>query len=246
VERDRRAVVATFFADRVPEAGGEAELGEDAAHHIRVRRLVPGTPVAITDGRGRRAAGALSAVAKSRASVAVSEAWEVPAPPAVHLLAPIGDRERMLWLAEKGTELGLASWRPVLWRRSASVTPRGSGDAFAAKMRARMVAALEQSGGAWLPELRAELRGDALVPSLEEGGVRILLDAGGAPILGAALREPITIALGPEGGLEADEVDALTRAGFTTAALGGNILRFETAGVAALAVVLAAIAAGAA
>ena len=59
----------------------------------------------------------------------------------------------MLWLAEKCTELGATSWRPIEWRRSASVSPRGSGPAFQARLEGRMISALTQSGGAWLPEV---------------------------------------------------------------------------------------------
>ena len=245
VERDDRAVVATFLAEHVPEAPATVELGEDAAHHVRVRRLSVGDAVALTDGRGRTGAGSLAVVAKNRVTVELQDAWDVPAPTAVHLLAPIGDRERMLWLAEKGVELGLTSWRPVLWRRSASVHPRGSGEAFVAKVRARMVAALEQSHGAWLPEIRPEVRGLELEGAIDGAGTRLLLDPAGEPVLRRPLAAPVTIALGPEGGLEPAERDMLVAAGFTPVSLAGNILRFETAGVAALAVVRAALAAAA-
>jgi 16S rRNA (uracil1498-N3)-methyltransferase len=245
VERDDRAVVATFLAERVPEAPESADLSEDAAHHVRVRRLSPGDRVAVTDGRGRKAAGSLAVVAKNRVSVELEEAWSVPAPPTVHLLAPIGDRERMLWLAEKGVELGLTSWRPVLWRRSASVHPRGSGESFVGKVRARMISALEQSGGAWLPEVRPEVRGAELQQAIDGQGIRLLLDPTGEPLLRRPLAAPVTIALGPEGGLEPAEREMLVAAGFTAVSLAGNILRFETAGVAALAVVRAALAAAA-
>jgi 16S rRNA (uracil1498-N3)-methyltransferase len=56
---------------------------------------------------------------------------------------------------------------------------------------------------------------------------------------------PVTIAVGPEGGVEEPEVAALATSGFVRASLGPAILRFETAGVAALSAVQAAIAAGA-
>ena len=242
MERDRRAPVATFVAAALPAAGGVVELDDDAAHHARVRRLAAGDPVAVTDGRGRLATGTLARADKRGAAVELLETRDVPPPPAVHLLAPIGDRERMLWLAEKSVELGLTSWRPVLWRRSASVNPRGSGEAFVARVRARMAAALEQCGGAWLPELRDEVRGDA-VPGLGDPGLRLLLDPEGSPLLSRQLTPPVTLAVGPEGGLEPAEREALVAAGFTPASLAGNILRFETAGVAALAVVRAALAA---
>ena len=57
-------------------------------------------------------------------------------------------------LAEKVTELGVTSWRPVVWRRSKSVSPRGEGPTFQGKVRGRMTSALIQSGSGWLPDSR--------------------------------------------------------------------------------------------
>ena len=56
-------------------------------------------------------------------------------------------------------------------------------------------------------------------------------------MLARPLVAPVTIAVGPEGGVEADERQRFVAAGFAPVSLGGNILRFETAGVAALAIV---------
>jgi 16S rRNA (uracil1498-N3)-methyltransferase len=118
------------------------------------------------------------------------------------------------------------------------VTPRGEGDGFRDKVRLRMQNALEQCGGAWLPEAFAEVTLDAALR--EAGAVQgLLLDGAGAPLLSLreSLRAPIAIALGPEGGLEPEERDGLLAAGWRTASLGANVLRFETAGIAALALV---------
>jgi 16S rRNA (uracil1498-N3)-methyltransferase len=166
--------------------------------------------------------------------VDVAAVRRVPPPPPVHLLAPVGDRDRMLWLAEKAVEVGLASWRPVLWHRSRSVSPRGEGAAFAAKVRARMAQALAQSEGAWLPDLRPDADPAAAAAAAE--GLRLVLDADGGPLDGSAdagdaAPGAVTLALGPEGGLEPDELALLDAAGFRRARLPGNILRFETAGV---------------
>ena len=191
-------------------------------------------------------------LSKSYAAVDVQLVESEAPPPAVHLLVPIADRERMLWLAEKATELGLASWRPVMWRRSKSVSPRGEGVGFQEKVRARMIAALTQSGGSWLPTLFPDAPLErAILAAPEGGGLRFLLDQEGAPMLlhvraevgdtPALGRSPLTLALGPEGGLEPAERDALRGAGFVPVSLGDRTLRFETAGLAALAIVRAAL-----
>jgi 16S rRNA (uracil1498-N3)-methyltransferase len=107
-------------------------------------------------------------------------------------------------------------------------------------VRARMIAALEQSGNPWLPAIFPEAtveRALAAAPT----GTRVLLDAGGEPLGDGRLAAPVTIALGPEGGLEEDEREAFVSAGFSPACIARNVLRFETAGVVALALVHALV-----
>jgi 16S rRNA (uracil1498-N3)-methyltransferase len=236
VDGSRRTAVATFYAP-----GGWSErvtLDETAAHHADVKRLAVGDEVRLTSGDGRRVHGTIAELAKRRLVVECdAESVEhVPRLPRVELLAPVGDRDRMLLLAEKAVELGASAWRGVVYRRSRSVTPRGEGDAFREKLRLRMIAALEQSAGAWLPTLEPDLDvRDAAARAVH--GHAVLLDALGQPIVDvlAGAREPLLLACGPEGGLEADERTAFTGAGWRAASLGTNVLRFETAGIAGLA-----------
>jgi 16S rRNA (uracil1498-N3)-methyltransferase len=227
-----RPTVAAFVADApLADAAREVTLGEDAAHHARVRRLEAGDRVTVRDGAGAVADGAIRRITKSALDVDLVAVRRVPPPPAVHLLAPVGDRDRMLWLAEKATEFGVASWRAVAWRRSRSVSPRGEGEAFAARVRARMAQALAQSEGAWLPAVEADAAPE--MAAAAAAGVRLVLDADGDPFASVAPTpaDAVTLALGPEGGLEPDELAALDAAGFRRVRLPGNILRFETAGV---------------
>jgi 16S rRNA (uracil1498-N3)-methyltransferase len=240
VERDRESGVATFFSADTPVAGAVTTLGEEAAHHMRVRRIAPSERIRLTDGVGTIASGVLARLSKTQAAVDVEHVERIEQPPEVHLLVPIADRERMLWLSEKSTELAATTWRPVLWRRSRSVTPRGEGTSFQAKIRARMIAALEQSGGAWLPVVYPDApieRALAAAPS----GIRLLLDPAGDPLLGAQLSSPITLAIGPEGGFDPSERDALLEARFVPVTLATTILRFETAAIAGLAITRASL-----
>ncbi|HET9012031.1 MAG TPA: RNA methyltransferase PUA domain-containing protein, partial [Gemmatimonadaceae bacterium] len=113
VERADRAPVGTFHAPG--EWGATVELGEAAAHHAVVKRLKGGDRVRLTSGGGRRASGTIAELAKRHLVVELdAESCEqVVAPPYVELWAPVGDRERMLVLAEKAVELGASAWRPV-------------------------------------------------------------------------------------------------------------------------------------
>jgi len=241
VEREDRAPVGTFYA---PGAWRErVELDEGAAHHAQVKRLAVGDIVRLSSGDGRRAIGAIVVLLKRRLVVEIdtTSIEDVTAPARVDLWAPIGDRDRMLMLAEKSVELGVSSWRPVVYGRSRSVSLRGEGETFREKLRLRMISALEQCGSAWLPELHHDRTLDVALAAdaVSREGDRLLLDAEGESIgeVMHALDVPVRLALGPEGGLEEEERVQFIRAGWRTVSLGGNVLRFETAGIAALAIV---------
>lgn len=239
MEPDDRPVVATFLMEGDPLLPGTAvSLCDEVARHVRVRRLGVGTRLALIDGQGHRATGTLVRTAPT--TTVEIESLAVSGPPVpVHLLVPIADKDRMMWLAEKVAELGATSWRPVLYRRSRSVKPRGEGQMFTGRVRARMASALEQSGGLWLPALYPEANLSRAVAALPAEGTRLVLDRDAPPLVGLPLAAPVSLALGPEGGIEADEMAELERAGFRRVSLSASTLRFETAGVAALAMVAA-------
>lgn len=241
MERHDQPPVATFFAEAELAAARTIVLGDDAAHHARVKRLVVGDTIALTNGLGTKAQASISAMRKGALECEVDQVEVLPPPPPLHVRAPIADRDRMLWLAEKATELGITSWQGVRFRRSMSVSPRGEGTAFGAKLGARMIAALEQSGAAWLPAMLPDIDLSALDPV--DAAAAFVLDAAGPPLLGAfgemRGRAP-TILIGPEGGVEPNEMAELEVRGWRRARLASSTLRFETAGVAAIAVIRAA------
>ena len=228
----------TFVSGEALIVATTCVLDAHAARHMRVLRLTVGAAVGLRDGQGGVAEGRIARLSKTQAHVEVDLVASVHPLPPVHLLVPVADRDRMLWLAEKACELACTSWRPVLWHRSKSVTPRGEGIVFQTKARARMEGALAQSEGAWLPQLFPEASPERAILAAPPGS-RVVLDAAGLPLVGPdapVLAAPVTIALGPEGGFEDAELVALEAAGFRRVSLGKTILRFETAGVAALAI----------
>lgn len=239
MDSDDREDLAAFFCDDEPlQAGAAISLGDGVARHLRARRLSVGSRVIVLDGIGHRALGRVTKMGTTSAAIEIAEVLAHLPPPSVHLIVPIADRDRMLWLGEKAAELSATSWRPVLWRRSRSVKPRGEGMTFQGRLRARMVSGLEQSGGTWLPQLYPDAPLDRVLTALP-GGLRLVLhpSADTNIVALASITAPVTIAVGPEGGLEAGEVAALTAAHFLPVRVGGNILRFETAAIAALAII---------
>lgn len=240
MERDDRPEVACFFAEGELGAGALIALGDRVAHHANVRRIEVGDRVAVSNGAGTMGRGRVARLGKREMEISVERVEQFPARSELRLCAPIADRERMLWTAEKTTELGITSWQSVRFRRSASVTPRGEGPAFAEKLRARMIAALEQSFGAWLPRILP----DATFGHLDgapQDVLKLVLDIDGEPILESLSPRGSSVAVlvGPEGGLEPDELAKLIADGWRTASLGSSMVRFETAATAAIAVIRA-------
>lgn len=234
---DREDLAAFFCEDEQLAPGATISLGEGVARHLRARRLNIGSRVALLDGIGHRALGRVTKLGHTSAAIEVAEVLAYLPPPSVHLIVPIADRDRMLWLGEKAAELAATSWRPVLWRRSRSVRPRGEGITFQGRLRARMVSALEQSAGAWLPQLYPDATLERALTALPDG-LRFVLDPAAEHSIAALpqVSAPVTVAVGPEGGIEPSEMALLAAAHFQPVRLGGNILRFETAALAALAI----------
>ena len=235
MERRRHPTLATFFADEPFAAEQTVDLSDDVAQHLRVRRIELGGTIRLTNGRGSLATAVLERLTNSYATARIEDVESISRPAALRLFVPVADKERMLWLAEKSAELSVSRWQPVLFERSASVSPRGEGEKFAQKVRARMVGALEQSGGAWLPDIAPELSlSDALVRDAQQSADRFYLEPGGAALIDARPRAA-DVMIGPEGGVEDRERSLIVeKHGWRPVSLGDTILRFETAGVVAV------------
>jgi 16S rRNA (uracil1498-N3)-methyltransferase len=238
VERhDRASVVTLFSSDSF--AQGEVRLHGSPAQHVRARRVQRGDPVRLLDGLGRVGSGKLLVIAKDEVTVSVDRVVEVPKPVALELIVPVADKERMLLAAEKCAELQVTAWRPVYFARSRSVTPRGEGVKFRDKVRARMQSALEQSGGAWLPEIHGETEASEAIDAVSPTWRRLILDASGRALPELVSNGPTVVAVGPEGGIERHELAAAVEGGWETASLGPATLRFETAVIAGAALIRA-------
>jgi 16S rRNA (uracil1498-N3)-methyltransferase len=228
----------TIFIDGDSAPGTDVVLPDDAAQHVRVRRAAAGDPIRVVNGRGSVATGSLTAIAKRSVTAAIAAVEQHAPPSELVAFVPVADRDRMLWAAEKCVELQVTRWQPVFYERSRSVSPRGEGEKFAAKVLARMTAALEQSGGAWLPRVNREISA-ADAWSTAGDATRLILQRDGGSVSGRTKPGPVAFAVGPEGGFAMDEVDDALRHGWQSVTLGPTTLRFETAIIAAAAVIRA-------
>jgi 16S rRNA (uracil1498-N3)-methyltransferase len=234
-------------ADLAP--GAEIDLPPGAARHVQVLRLQPGDAITLfhggQDGPGGEFDATVLRMGRSdvRVQVGAHHAIEREAPRAVHLLAGITANERMDWLVEKATELGVTSITPLVAERSVLKLKGERADKKIAHWQAVAVAACEQCGRNRVPVVHAAVDLAAWVRAQAPAGTpgaaqRLLLSlrAGTVPLhardTGGA---PVVFLSGPEGGLSAAEEDIALQHGFAAVTLGPRVLRAETAPLAALA-----------
>ena len=215
------------------EPGAVLDLAAAEAHHLRVRRTAAGEQLRLLDGAGGVGEGTLVGAGGGWRVEVTAVRREEPPPPLV-LAVGAGDRERFATVVEKAAELGATAVVPLETDRSRNVAGRVR-PAHVGRLRQRGLEALKQCGGAWGPALSAPVPLEEFLGAAK--GTRWLADGdgGSAPPLGPD--EPVTVAVGPEGGFTPSERSALLAAGFLPVRLGPRVLRFETAAVAAAAAV---------
>jgi 16S rRNA (uracil1498-N3)-methyltransferase len=224
-------------------AGTVVVDGPEGRHAATVARVGPGEAVLLTDGRGRRGAGVVTAAGKDRLDVLVDEVVEDPAPQPRFVVVqalPKGDRGELA--VETLTEVGVdvvvpwaASRCVTRWRddRAAKSLAKWRATAHAAGKQARRTRFPEVAGLASTPAVAALLASAATGVVLHETATEAL---SGAELPAAG---DVVLVVGPEGGISPDELAAFADAGATAYRLGDTVLRTSTAGTAALAVLMA-------
>lgn len=227
----------TVLVPRGAAAGRREHLDDEEQHHLRVRRAADGDEVRLRDGAGLVGTGRL--VASARSWLVDVEAVERRAPPAPLTLAiGAGDRERFGWLVEKAVELGVTAVVPVETERTGGVATRLR-DSHLVKLRRRALEAIKQCGAAWALEVEAPVTLSEFM-ARNAAGLRWLADATGSATPPRLDGGPVTVVIGPEGGLSDAERNALAAAGYRPMVLARHTLRFETAALAAAASVATA------
>jgi 16S rRNA (uracil1498-N3)-methyltransferase len=231
-----------IFVEEDLASGRELTLPAGAAGHLsRVLRLGEGDPLILFDGRGGEYEGRILEMrwGKVRVQVGAHDPIERESRSEVVLAQGASRGERMDWVIEKATELGVRAIVPLLTDRSVVRLDDRQAEAKTARWRAVAIAACEQCGRNRIPEIATPVAlGDWLGRTHE--GTRMMLAIGATAPLAQAPREPkATLLIGPEGGLTEAEREKAARLGFQAYGLGPRILRTETAAVAALAMLQA-------
>ncbi len=222
-------------------SGALLDLPAGAARHVQVLRLQPGITITLFNGEGGEFEATITRMGRSEVQVQVGAHTPVERETAreVHLALGVPANERMDWLVEKATELGVASIQPLLAERSVLKLKGERAEKKRAHWQGIAIAACEQCGRNRVPEVRESLALPDWFRALGPGARFLLsLQADTQPLqqaLAAAGQGSVIFLSGPEGGLTSAEEAAALACGFVPVTLGSRTLRAETAPLAALA-----------
>jgi 16S rRNA (uracil1498-N3)-methyltransferase len=222
---------------------GTVELDQDQVHYLgNVLRLREGEKLLVFNGRDGEWCAELSAVHKKRAELTLEHQTrpQEDGPDLHYLFAPL-KRARLDYMAQKATELGVSALRPVITRHT--VAERVKLD----RILANAIEAAEQCGILRVPEVVEPAKLGKVIDGWDEQRLLIFADEMASPAspidaLSRAGTRPLAVLIGPEGGFERDERAALLARPFVLPIfLGPRVMRADTAAVAALALVNAAL-----
>ena len=237
-------MIPRFYCPIPLAPGASVDLPAEAAHHAaRVLRLDAGDQVRLFNGRGGEW---LARIERLKPTVHVSleafDATDREPPLQVTLVQGLAAGDKMDWIVQKTVELGVAAIQPVAARRSVVRLSGDRGERRVQHWGNIAIAACEQSGRNCVPAVAPVIDlAQYLAQPRRDNELRLVL----APRAPGRMRDlappagPVTILIGPEGGFDDGEFLAAEGVGFVAVSLGPRVLRIETAGPAALAVIMA-------
>lgn len=237
-------MIPRFYCPTPLAPGASVDLPPEAAHHAaRVLRLGEGDHVRLFDGR---AGEWLARIQRLKPTVHVSlEAFDATnrEPPLwVTLVQGLPAGDKMDWVVQKTVELGVSAIQPVAAKRSVMRLSEERRERRVQHWSNVAISACEQSGRNHVPPVAPVLDlPQYLSRPARDNELRLMLSPG-APRRLRDLEKPVgpvTVLIGPEGGFDEGEILAAESVGFVAVSLGPRVLRTETAGPAALAVIMA-------
>ena len=234
-----------FFAEF---GGGDSAVitGQNAIHIRRSLRMRPGNNLTLCDGQGNDYYCEITSFEGEDVMLKVLYRTPTTCEPTtrVTLYQGLPKGDKLEWIIQKAVELGVYAVVPVETARSISRIDEASDRSANKQKRLQKIAdeAAGQSGRGILPKVETPLNfKQALERIRNEGSPVIVFYEGGGSSLGGMIDpscKNISIVIGPEGGFEPSEIEALKDIGAQTGTLGPRILRCETAPIAALAVIM--------
>ena len=235
-----------FFAPPESINGEGVLLRGEVVHRItRVLRMSPGDRVVLLDGSGMEYVVILEEFSRDTVTGRVLDTFKDSNEPKVQLTLYQGilKGEKLDWVLQKGTELGVTGFVPLICQRS---VPRARAENNSRRMArwSKIVAeAAEQSGRSRMPDLHPPTKFDSACHLVDGESLGLIPweEAKGPSLREALLQRPIAhvhLFIGPEGGFQREEVEYAQGLGIAPVSLGKRILRAETAGLVAATAIL--------
>lgn len=229
-----------LYVDAALQRDAEIDLPAAAARHVQVRRLQPADPLRLFNGRGGEWQATVLHMGRSQVLVRIGDFDPVERELRQRITVALGmpANERMDYLVEKATELGVHAIQPLQCERSVLRLAGERAQRKREHWQAIAVAAAEQCGRTRVPQVADVQTLSRFLAQPPDVGLRVLLSpSDDAPPLHAvaADAQALLTLSGPEGGLSPAEEAAARAAGFVPARLGERVLRAETAPLAVLA-----------
>jgi 16S rRNA (uracil1498-N3)-methyltransferase len=236
-ERDPRI----YFPQPLRAAESYTLTADQHRHISQVLRLKVGAALTLFDGTGGEYAAVIEEVQRATSRVRTGEFRDVSneSPLDVRLAQCVGRGVRTDYAIQKAVELGVTSIVPILTRRGVVRLDPKRAQGRHAHWHGIIVHACQQCGRNRIPELGTAIALNDWLRGYQRGGLDLILDPGcGTGMSGLAYGGGlITLMVGPEGGLDSDELKAAYAAGFVGVSLGPRTLRTETAAVTAVSAV---------
>lgn len=203
-------------------------LNEEESHHLaRVKRAAVGDVIDVTDGEGFFYRARIDAIHKHQVELAVLSAQQpMESNSMLHLvIAPTKNIDRIEWLVEKATEIGVREFSFIRCRRSERKEIRID------RLEKIALSAMKQSVKAFLPKVNPMCTLPEFLDSgpSAEGRFICTMESSGHLMDIAVRGNPVTVLIGPEGDFHSDEVALAQSKGYINASLGKQRLRTETA-----------------
>ncbi len=227
-----------FLLDELPAGGSVVLDGAEGHHAADVARLRAGERLLLGDGRGGTASAVVTTAGKGRLGLSIMERWYARQPrPRLVVAQALAKGERGELAVQMMTEAGVDEIVPWAATRSVVLWKAERGTRAFERWAATAREAAKQARRPWLPVVSPPLP----TAKLAERVTFVLHEEATARLSTVELpeRDELVLAVGPEGGIAPDELDAFTAAGAVPVRLGETVLRTSTAGVAALAVLSA-------
>lgn len=210
-------------------------------HLSRVLRMKVGDALVLFNGSGGQYPATISAIDRKAVVVASSalEELECESPLGLELGIAVSRGDRMDWVVQKATELGVSCIAPLLSERTEVKLGAERGEKKLRHWQQIATSACEQCGRNRLPQILAPQAITGWLGGVQADLRLVLHHAAGNTDPGSSPPRSIALLIGPEGGLSPEEIEAAEQAGFAALQLGPRVLRTETAPLAAIAILQA-------